>query len=731
MKRLVLLGLLIAALGGGIYAYYQYGGSPEVKRERYLKRGQDYVKESKLNEAIIEFRNAVKADPRSVEARLELGQALLKRGDLKGAYGELVRAVDLKPDHLRALYQLGMFQLGIGELRAAKTNYEKIRAAERDAFETRSLGARIALAEKMPDKAISELKEILKIQPKNAGVYIDIGLIQFSTKDFKSAEENFRKGLELDPKAANGRVALAQLYLATGNQDKAEEEILLGTKTDPENEALLHVLGLFYSMTRQTDDFEKLYLDLLKKKPESLIGKKRLAEFYLARGQFKEAQRYIDDILKSQPGDIDGSLYRGRLYLAQNDFQKAIDDLTLVTRGAPRLGPAYYFLGMAQRGVNRVDEAKTSFTKAIEFTPNWIPPRVALAQVHLSTGNADQALEQSDALLRALPKDEKLLLLTGAARMRKGEVDKALILFKRAVEVNPKSIAARMNVAAVYAVQKKYPLAIKEYDEVLLLDPERLEALNAAVQLQLIRNEPKQALEQAQRHLTKTKNTAAVYQILGQINLSMKDYPKAIEFLSKAIEANPNLGYTYLLIGNVYAAQGKFDSAIEQYEKIIVKNPRAVPALMMVGLLYDRKKQTKKANEYYQKVLDINKTHVLAANNLAYNYSLDGGNLDMALAIAQKAREANPNDPSLADTLGWIQYRKGAYLSAIALLKESNEKFKESNPEVLYHLGMAYYKSENKPAAAETLAKALASDKPFNGRDEAKKTLEELKPRRG
>src|SRR6185503_4158313 len=232
---------------------------------------------------------------------------------------------------------------------------------------------------------------------------------------------------------------------------------------------------------------------------------------------------------------------------------------------------------------------------------------------------------------------------------------------------------------------------------------------------QLVRNEPKQALEQAQQHLTKTKNTAAVYQILGQINLSMKDYPKAIEFLSKAIEANPNLGYPYLLIGNVYAAQGKFDSAIEQYEKIIVKNPRAVPALMMVGLLYDRKKQTKKANEYYQKVLDINKTHVLAANNLAYNYSLDGGNLDMALAIAQKAREANPNDPSLADTLGWIQYRKGAYLSAIALLKESNEKFKESNPEVLYHLGMAYYKPENKPAAAETLAKALASDKLFNG----------------
>ena len=85
MKRLALFGLVILLVGAGTYAYYQYGGGSEARRERYLKAGQNYLKEGKLNEAILQLRNAVKADPRSGEARLELANALIKGGDLRSA----------------------------------------------------------------------------------------------------------------------------------------------------------------------------------------------------------------------------------------------------------------------------------------------------------------------------------------------------------------------------------------------------------------------------------------------------------------------------------------------------------------------------------------------------------------------------------------------------------------------------------------------------------------------
>ena len=46
-----------------------------------------------------------------------------------------------------------------------------------------------------------------------------------------------------------------------------------------------------------------------------------------------------------------------------------------------------------------------------------------------------------------------------------------------------------------------------------------------------------------------------------------------------------------------------------------------------------------------------------ALNNLAWNYAEHGGNLTTALTHAKTAQEAEPNNPEVADTLGWIYFR--------------------------------------------------------------------------
>ena len=92
MKRsIILAGLIAVLLVGGHFTYYRFFGSPEMNRDRSLAEARNYLKESKINEAIIEFRNAVKADPRSSEARFEFGMTLMKRGDIRGSYQELAR----------------------------------------------------------------------------------------------------------------------------------------------------------------------------------------------------------------------------------------------------------------------------------------------------------------------------------------------------------------------------------------------------------------------------------------------------------------------------------------------------------------------------------------------------------------------------------------------------------------------------------------------------------------
>jgi Flp pilus assembly protein TadD len=76
--------------------------------------------------------------------------------------------------------------------------------------------------------------------------------------------------------------------------------------------------------------------------------------------------------------------------------------------------------------------------------------------------------------------------------------------------------------------------------------------------------------------------------------------------------------------------------------------------------------------------------------------------------------------------LGWIFYNRGVYQRALALLKESAAKLPE-NPEIQYHLGMAALKAGDTEIARRSLAKATAAPTHFAGKEEARKTLTQLK----
>ena len=107
MKRTLLIIGVLAGVGIATAVYFQPGGSPEANRELYLKKGRDYISQAKVKEAVIEFRNALKADPAFAEGHYELGLALLKLGDHENASREFMRASNLKPDMMQPRYQTG------------------------------------------------------------------------------------------------------------------------------------------------------------------------------------------------------------------------------------------------------------------------------------------------------------------------------------------------------------------------------------------------------------------------------------------------------------------------------------------------------------------------------------------------------------------------------------------------------------------------------------------------
>jgi cytochrome c-type biogenesis protein CcmH/NrfG len=194
----------------------------------------------------------------------------------------------------------------------------------------------------------------------------------------------------------------------------------------------------------------------------------------------------------------------------------------------------------------------------------------------------------------------------------------------------------------------------------------------------------------------------------------------------QAVELEPRMTEPYRMLAALYANTKRYDHALARLGDALKTNPRDGAALMITGVIYEQRGDTAKARDPYEKVLALDPRSPAAANNLGWIYSEYGGDKDRALQLAQLAKEVAPDDPRISDTLGWILYKRGVYQRALALLKESATKLPD-NPQVQYHVGMAYAQTGDHANARKALTAAANSGVVFPGKEEARKALAGLR----
>ena len=79
MKKLVVMVLLLLVVGGGAAYYFEIGVSPQTKRDRFLEKAKSFAASGKTNEAVIEYKNALKVDPAHAASHYELAMLLLNK----------------------------------------------------------------------------------------------------------------------------------------------------------------------------------------------------------------------------------------------------------------------------------------------------------------------------------------------------------------------------------------------------------------------------------------------------------------------------------------------------------------------------------------------------------------------------------------------------------------------------------------------------------------------------
>ena len=177
-----------------------------------------------------------------------------------------------------------------------------------------------------------------------------------------------KEALALDPRSVQVNSNLAQLYMESGRTPEAELPLrtLADERKDPSS---LFALADYYTSTNRPKDAAAILDKLAATKESHALAKARLAAIDYTAGRGAEAHAILNELLKREPNSRIALVLKGRLLL----IEKKPDEALAMARAAISADP------------ERAADAQ-----------------FLLAQIHLSTGQVEDAL---DALRQTLKLD--------------------------------------------------------------------------------------------------------------------------------------------------------------------------------------------------------------------------------------------------------------------------------------------------------------------------------------
>jgi tetratricopeptide (TPR) repeat protein len=721
---------------------------PNVRKQKYLESGQRYSAEGKDREAVIQFSNALKIDKNFADAHYALAQAYAHMGALSAAFGELLRTVDLQPTNYKARIDLGNMLLAGGRIDDAQAQANAVMAAQPNNADLHALLARIAAKRGQKDVALTEIRRALELDPNEAALHetfamLEVGdsaqgsaveaelkksvalepkslnakllLAAYYVKNSRwaEAEQASRSAIATDPKNLSARESLAQVFLKQGNQAKAEDVLRQASNDLADNPQGVLMLANYYLESGQFDKARAEFAGLAAKYPKNLTVQEGYVRALLQVKDYATAQTVIAGLVKNNGKDPQVTALNGVVLLINGKTNDALTALQNAANSAPKDAFTQYWLGRAALAKGDSSLAEESFRQAFQLNPAGLNAQEELASMAAQRGDMNLLAEVAEKAIAASPRSPAGYVWRATVELNHNSPDKAETDLKTAMSVAPKNPEAYLALGQLRFAQKKYPEGAALLEQALQYDPNSVGALRGLVGYDLLRKQPDHALARLNAQIARSPKNSSLYDLLVQFQIESKNLDQAAATAQKSMQINPDDGDAVALYAQLQVQRGQTANAVTAWEQFSTAHPQNAHAFAILGVLEESRGDLRKAEAYYKKALQIQPREPVAANNLAYRMLQNGENVDVALTLAQTARQAMPNSTTTADTLAWAYYYKGTYGFARDLLEDAI-KINPNSAAMQYHLGMVYSKLRDKNDAVIHLRKAmsLAPDSP-------------------
>lgn len=167
---------------------------------------------------------------------------------------------------------------------------------------------------------------------------------------------------------------------------------------------------------------------------------------------------------------------------------------------------------------------------------------------------------------------------------------------------------------------------------------------------------------------------------------------EALEAFLRADAVAPEQIVASRLLANQYFDLGRYEEALAVLNRPTVNTPgQSLEIRFDRGRTLEQLGRIDEAEAELWTALQMAPQNPVLLNHLGYLWVDSGRRVEQGAEMIARAFAADPRNANVQDSLGWAQYRRGQYETAVATLEEAVSK-QPANAEINDHLGDAYWR---------------------------------------
>ncbi len=366
-------------------------------------RGMILMSQAKYEEAISEFKEAIRSSEDLAIARINIARAQYKQKEYAAAVATLEEFLRIQPRSKDAENLLGNITMEQGRLPEAEGHFRRALEYEPNFTDARNSLGILYDRTGRTEGAIREFQRVIEVDGEYAEAYNNIGVIYKKQGKIDEAVTIFKKAIAADPEFAGSYSNLALVYEDRGDLDAAGEQFRRALEKDPRNVAV------------RTNYGGLLYL----------------------QGRLEEARRELEKAVQIDPSYASahnnlGAVY-GRLGRPQDEIAAYRRAASLDTDYAD----VHHNLGLALLKAENLKEGEEEMRRALAIDPRYTAAYLNLARSFLDRGRAQDAADLLAEGVRQSPRNADLQMLLGEAALSLGQTERAVAAFQRSLEIHP------------------------------------------------------------------------------------------------------------------------------------------------------------------------------------------------------------------------------------------------------------------------------------------------------